>query len=384
MPMTLVAAEPKENPLMLRGAVALAALLLAALVVFGVGMLVAGTAPAAPKSPFGVGIREAAQGGSDIGRWLLMQQEWFYRQMADALKGASEHGCFALGMVFLAFAYGVFHAGGPGHGKAVISAYLIANESALWRGVALSTVAALLQGLVAVAIVLAAHFLLRATAIGMTQLADRVELVSFAAIMLYGLVLTWRKAAPLAARLAQEGWQAQARAHAHADALGHDHDHHRHDHHGHDHHGHHHHDHAHHDHGHHHHGQAHDGHECCDHHVPVEFVQSQSFRWRDAVPVVIAAGSRPCSGAIIILVFALSQNLIWAGLAAVFAMAIGVAITVGVLAILSVYAKWLAQRFVGSEGRFAGIGAAIELFAAAFVAMLGLGLMSGLAMISAG
>ena len=118
--------------------------------------------------------------------------------------------------------------------------------------------------------------------------------------------------------------------------------------------------------------------------MPVEFVQSQSFRWRDAVPVVIAAGSRPCSGAIIILVFALSQNLIWAGLAAVFAMAIGVAITVGVLAILSVYAKWLAQRFVGSEGRFAGIGTAIELFAAAFVAMLGLGLMSGLAMISAG
>ncbi|SEC93166.1 ABC-type nickel/cobalt efflux system, permease component RcnA [Rhizobiales bacterium GAS188] len=377
--MTLVAAEPKDNPVMLRCAVALVALLLAALVVFGVGMLVAGTAPAAPKSPFGVGIREAAQGGSDIGRWLLAQQEWFYRQMADTLKGASDHNGFALGMVLLAFGYGIFHAGGPGHGKAVISAYLIANERALWRGVALSTAAALLQALVAIAIVFVAHFALRATAIGMTQLANRVELVSFAAIALYGLVLTWRKAAPLAARLTHEpragaltGISASARLAPHEHV--HDYDHHHDDHAGHDH-GHEHHAHA--------ESHAHD-HDCCDHHVPVEFVQSPSFRWRDAVPVVIAAGSRPCSGAIIILVFALSQGLVAAGLAAVFAMAIGVAITVGALAILSVFAKRLAQRFAGTEGRFAFVGTGIELFAAAFVAMLGLGLMSGLAMISAG
>jgi nickel/cobalt transporter (NicO) family protein len=373
LPMTLVAAEPKDNPVMLRCAVALVALLLAALVVFGVGMLVAGTAPAAPKSPFGVGIREAAQGGSDFGRWLLVQQEWFYRQMADALKGASDHNGFAFGMVLLAFGYGIFHAGGPGHGKAVISAYLIANERALFRGVVLSTAAALLQALVAIAIVFVAHFILRATAIGMTQLADRVELVSFAAIMLYGLVLTWRKAAPLAARLAHEpSPEGIARAHE-ADAS-------------------HAHDHAAHEHHHHalgetephsHDGHAHDGHDC-DHHVPVEFVQSPAFRWRDAVPVVIAAGSRPCSGAIIILVFALAQGLVLAGLAAVFAMALGVAITVGALAILSVFAKRLAQRFAGGESRFAVAGAGIELFAAAFVAMLGFGLMSGLAMISAG
>ena len=118
--------------------------------------------------------------------------------------------------------------------------------------------------------------------------------------------------------------------------------------------------------------------------MPVEFVQSQDFRWRDAVPVVLAAGSRPCSGAIIILVFALSQGMLAAGLTAVFAMGAGVAITVSALAILSVFAKRLAQRFVGNEGHFALAGAAIELFAAAFVAMLGFGLMSGLAMISAG
>ena len=111
---------------------------------------------------------------------------------------------------------------------------------------------------------------------------------------------------------------------------------------------------------------------------------ADNFRWRDALPVVVAAGSRPCSGAIIILVFALSQGLAAAGLVAVFAMAIGVAITVGALAILSVFAKRIAQRVAGSETRFKLVGSVIELMAAALVATFGFGLMTGVAMIGAG
>jgi nickel/cobalt exporter len=369
--MTLVAAAPKDNRLPLRAGVALAALAVAAILVFGLGALLAGALPSAPKHPFGVGIHEAAQGGSGFGRWLLAQQEWFYLQMADALKSARDHHGFALGMILLAFGYGVFHAGGPGHGKAVISAYLIANEQALWRGVVLSTASALLQALVAIAIVLGATLILRTTAPGMTRLTNYVEIASFAAIALFGLVLTWRKAMPVAARLAQEPRDAKSEASGQHEPHDHDGDH------GHDH-GHHH------DHGLLHSHDDHEGHEGCDHHVPLELVQSQSFRWRDALPVVVAAGSRPCSGAIIVLVFALSQGLTGAGLTAVFAMAAGVAITVSALAILSVFARRAAQRFAGEEGRYALAGATIELMAAAFVATIGFGLMSGLAMIGAG
>jgi ABC-type nickel/cobalt efflux system permease component RcnA len=359
----------------LRIVVSLAALAVAALIVLGLGALLAGATPAAPKHPFGVGIREAAQSGSGFGHWLLTQQEWFYRQMADALKAArGQHG-FALGMILLAFAYGVFHAGGPGHGKAVISAYLIANERALRRGIVLSAAAALLQALVAIAIVLLATFILRATALQMTQLTSRVEIASFAAIMLFGLVLTWRKAAPVALRLAGLGSEeadplpesrASGSGHqVHGPDQAHDHQH------GQDH------DHA--DHGH-----DHDDHAGCNHHVPVQIVAAESFRWKDAVPVVVAAGSRPCSGAIIVLVFALSQGLAAAGLVAVFAMAAGVAITVGALAVLSVFAKRVAQGFAGGEARFKLVGSVIELLAASLVATFGFGLMTGVAMIGAG
>ncbi|MBV9754519.1 MAG: nickel transporter [Hyphomicrobiales bacterium] len=366
--MTLVVAAPQEQRGLLRVALALLALLVAALVVFGLGALIAGAVPVAPKNPFGVGIHEAAQSGAGLGGWILAEQEWFYRQLETALKPGPERSGFASGMILLAFAYGVFHGGGPGHGKAVISAYLIANERALRRGILLSCAAALLQALVAIGIVLTAALVLHATSIGMTQLADHVELISFAAISLFGLALTWRKAAPLAALVASE--RMRNRHHGHA----HDHDHDRdHDHaHGHDH--------EHefapgHDHPHPLHSGAYDAHDGCSHHVPLEFVQARSFRWRDAASVVLAAGSRPCSGAIIILVFALSQGILGAGIAAVIAMAIGVAITVSTLAILSVFAKRAAQFFAGGEERYVLAGAALELLAAAFVALLGLGLL---------
>jgi nickel/cobalt transporter (NicO) family protein len=387
--MTLVAAAPRDNRLLLRVAVAFAALLLAAIAVFALGALLGGATPAAPKNPFGVGIREGAIGSSNVARWLVAQQDWFNRRMLDGLKAARDHNGFALGMILLAFGYGVFHAGGPGHGKAVISAYLITNEQALWRGIVLSMASALLQGLVAIAIVLGAALLLRATALGMTRLANQVETVSFAVIALFGLTLTWRKAGPVAAQLArfqtrtagpprtvveprssQRGDNGQAyHAHthdveaehpaAHPTNCAHHHEHprtHVHD---------------------------HDGHEHCGHHVPVEFVQSREFRWRDATPVVFAAGLRPCSGAILVLVFALSQGLLTAGLVAVLAMATGVAITVSALAMLSVFARRMARRLAGGEARFAFPGAVIELLVAAFVATLGLGLLNGLAMVGA-
>ena len=361
--MTLVATAPKEHRVLLRVGLALLALLVAALVVFGLGALLAGAVPAAPKNPFGVGIREAAQSGSGLGGWILAEQEWFYRQLESALKPGPEHPGIAFGMILLAFAYGVFHAGGPGHGKAVISAYLIANEQALKRGILLSSAAALLQALVAMGIVLTAALILHATAIGMTRLADHVEVISFIAIALFGLVLTWRKAAPVVAFVAVERqaidrpyFHTHGHAHAHPHAHAHAHPALGHPVHGHPVHG-------------------HDAHDGCSHHVPADLVQSQSFRWRDAGPVVLAAGSRPCSGAIIILVFALSQGILGSGIAAVFAMAAGVAITVSALAILSVFAKQAAQRFAGGEGRYAVVGVALELLAAAFVAMLGLGLL---------
>ncbi len=93
----------------------------------------------------------------------------------------------------ISFAYGVFHAAGPGHGKAVISSYLVANDETWRRGIALSFASAILQAFTAIAIVGIAAVLLGATAHVMGNAVRVIEIVSYALIVLIGLRLLWVK-----------------------------------------------------------------------------------------------------------------------------------------------------------------------------------------------
>ena len=86
------------------------------------------------------------------------------------------------------------------------------------------------------------------------------------------------------------------------------------------------------------------GPDCGHVHAPDPRTLGDDFSWRDATLTVLAAGSRPCSGAILVLVFGLAQGMFGAGIAAVAAMSLGTAITTGALASLAVLAKGLALR----------------------------------------
>jgi len=54
--------------------------------------------------------------------------------MTASVKALHSDGSAVWGLFGLSFAYGVFHAAGPGHGKALIASYMLANERALRRG----------------------------------------------------------------------------------------------------------------------------------------------------------------------------------------------------------------------------------------------------------
>src|SRR5436853_5418076 len=99
--------------------------------------------------------------------WIFAKQAEFYRQFSTLIRAAKADGSAAWSLFALAFLYGVFHAAGPGHGKAVISSYMVANEETWRRGVVLSFASALLQALVAVVLVGIAAVLLNATAASM-------------------------------------------------------------------------------------------------------------------------------------------------------------------------------------------------------------------------
>ncbi len=93
---------------------------------------------------------------------------------------------------------------------------------------------------------------------------------------------------------------------------------------------------------------------------------------------ILTVGIRPCSGAILVLVFALAQGLFWAGVAATLLMGLGTAITVSAIAIIAVSAKGLAARMAaGRDGGGAILLRGIEFGAAALVLLFGVGLLLG-------
>jgi ABC-type nickel/cobalt efflux system permease component RcnA len=323
------------------------------------------------KSPFGVGISEG--GGPPtgiIGLIMALQDQFSHAMIAglSALRGDNE----ALWpLVGIGFAYGVFHAAGPGHGKAIIATYAFSRERALGRTLAMAAAAALLQGLVAIALVGGLALVLHATATTLRQTASDVEIVSFALMALYGAVLLWRKTGPLAKAFVTRPASDHAH-HDHAHDHDHDHDHHHH-HHDHDHdHGSHGGAHAHQSHAHEHDAHEHDAH-CGHTHAPVV---PDHAGLREMAAAVFAAGIRPCSGSILMLVFAFSQGLIGAGLAAALAIAAGTGLTTSLLATFSILARSAAQKLAtrASNQSAALLITSLETLAAAFVAALGLGL----------
>jgi nickel/cobalt exporter len=339
------------------------------------------------QNPFG-GPRPSAepQVGGIVG-WLLTKQSEFYREISATIRAAKSDGSAVWTLLAISFAYGIFHAAGPGHGKAVISSYLVANQETARRGIVLSFASALMQSLVAVVIVAICAWLLNATAKTMCGAEKIIEIASYALIAAFGARLVWTKGGGFF-RALQRPLLAPAMAlapAAPADHAGHGHDHHHHDHsHAHAqihvHVAHHDHEHRHDDHGHDHdddHGHVHDEH-CGHSHGPMPSELAGPGGWRRGFGAIFAVGIRPCSGAILVLVFALAQGLFWAGIAATFVMGLGTAITVAAIAVIAVSAKDLARRLsAGREGGGALVMRGLEFGAAGLVLLFGVGLLLG-------
>ena len=312
------------------------------------------------QSSLGIGASEAVLPStgllSGVFNWINAQQQSFYRALSGAMRSMRDGGGGAWLLVVVSFAYGVFHAAGPGHGKAVISSYMLANEVTLRRGVLLSFISAILQAVSAIVLMGAVFLLLRGTSVSMTNATRFLEIASYALVTAFGAWLLWKKAAPAARRLFA-GAPAHSLSSAQAPAFSHGHDHH---------------------HEHHHHHHEH-GEDCgCGHaHAPdPALISGERFDWRTAWAAIVAVGLRPCTGALIVLSFAFLNGLWAAGVLSVLAMAVGTAITVSTLAVLAVTAKNWAVALAGDGRAGNRIHAAIEIAGAAFVFLLGVALLS--------
>jgi nickel/cobalt transporter (NicO) family protein len=279
--------------------------------------------------------------------WVLDKQQGLQRLLAASVKSLKTDnplaGTFTL--AGLSFLYGILHAVGPGHGKTIISSYVVANEKTVRRGILISFIASAFQAFTAVALVGVLLIGLGASGLQVNAWSSQLESVSYALIALVGLYLLWTQIVRLWRRRFGDDQAAEA---------GHGHGEHGRDHHHHDHHDHHHHHHA--------------GGEACDHIVDARQLAGP-MSWRKVIAVVFSVGIRPCTGAILVLVFALTQGLFWAGVAATFAMAFGTAITVAALATLALGSRELALKLGGANAAWANavwttcaIGGAVIIF----------------------
>lgn len=316
---------------------------LVVLVIAGHGADAQGFAPVR-KMPFGIGGSEGAASppGNALVAWLLAKQSAFYMEINAAVRRAKTDGTAVFGLIGISFLYGIFHAAGPGHGKAVIASYMVANEQALKRGVLIAFLAAALQGCIAIAVIGVIALLLHGTAQQMTAAGGVIELVSYAAIALFGLALVIRKGRALLACFARTPATLSAASVARTAAP-----------------------------------HIHDA-ECGHLHMPDAARLSRPLPARELAATVFAAGLRPCTGAILVLVYALSQGIFYAGIGAVAAMSFGTAVTTSGLAALAVFAKLAALRFASGASRSGEIAVrGLEFAAALLVTLLGTGLLFG-------
>jgi nickel/cobalt exporter len=287
-------------------------------------VIAAGPVLAASGSPFGVGRPEAAiPAATGFGGWVIAQQSAFYHQLSAAVRASATSSHALLGLMGIGLAYGAFHAAGPGHGKALISAYLFASGDGIRRGLVLSAASALLQALAAIALVAVLGLALRTTAQAMDGVALTLERISYALIAAVGAAIAWRKGRELLAM------RRGATAHVHSAG--------------------------------------------CNHAIAPGRGTNRS-----ALGTVLAVGIRPCTGAIIVLVFALAQGVFLAGVAATFAMAVGTAATVAAIAAIAVLAKGVAVRLAAPESvRALAVLKAIEAAAGAAIVFFGASLLVG-------
>ncbi|ABS63816.1 high-affinity nickel-transporter [Parvibaculum lavamentivorans DS-1] len=255
------------------------------------------------------GEQAAASPGTGIfsgaAHYIMTMQQEYYRAMAAALRAVNLQQSFTAvwGLVSISFLYGIFHAAGPGHGKVIVSSYILADEREVKRGILIAFLSALAQAATAILAVGILAVILGFSHRATTDMVPLIERASFALIAGVGAWLLWR---------AFRGENHHEHGHVHHD---HDHDTHEHDH-------------------------AHIP-------TPADIRAAKRKGVRGMAAMILSVGLRPCTGAILVLLFAVTQGAFSIGVMSAIVMSVGTAITVSALALMTVFSKRLALRFAG-------------------------------------
>jgi nickel/cobalt transporter (NicO) family protein len=280
-----------------------------------------------PESPAVAPHIERAQGPvAVVGRALLTFQREANRMIAQhmrAIRDGETSTPLMIG-VLLAFAYGVLHALGPGHGKVIVVSYFLSRDALIMRGFLMGLQIAAFHVLSAAVVVALADLVLRQAFGSAPAEVAGVHLASYGLIALIGVGMTGQ--ALRRSYLRRQGIEVSDACcdHGHASAL------------------------------------AHHGH-------------TGTGRRVEQGALSLGVGLVPCTGAVLILLYALANDILFAGVLLVVAIAAGMALTMGALGILSVVARRaVARRVEGAgHGNRWGLTAASDYGGALLITLIG-------------
>ena len=253
--------------------------------------------------------------------WLQRMQNkvslTFTKTMTD-IKDRRTSGALLAGLL-VAFIYGVLHTLGPGHGKAVVISYFVGEKGSLWRGARMGGQIALFHVLSAIVVVLITDFAVR-QATGKAPSDYRVvRLISYASIAAIGI---WM--------LTKAIRSARANSHAH----------------------------SHHDH--------HDHHEGCGcEHLAQPVKGVSGF-------LSLAVGAVPCTGALLVLLFGLANDLMWPAIVMVISISAGMALALAAVGVAAILGRRFVDKRIGEDaGRQHRLASGLRIASATAVLSIG-------------
>ncbi len=257
--------------------------------------------------------------------WARDKQQAFSGTMRAALNTLKTDGSTTAAWTLLSFglAYGIFHAAGPGHGKVVISSWLLATENDLKRGLLVAFLSSMFQALTAILLVSGLFLIVASVGSVVRDVVGYMEQASYAMICALGLYLIytatrgWFKKRAVIAQTTSTPFNFEIvtpdnhQVHVHDEHCGHN-------------------------------------------HAPEPKDLRGDWSLKKALSLSLAIGLRPCTGAIAVLLAANTIGLYWAGIASTLAMGFGVFLTVSVIATITVYGKDFALKLAARDNQRLG------------------------------
>ena len=240
---------------------------------------------------------------------VILWQKAFNLQLSSSLNQLSQqHQEAGITLILISFFYGIFHAIGPGHGKFILTSYLALEQSKLKQAVKISLASSIVQGIVAILLVsiIIVAFTLSRTYFNLTlKWVERGSFMLMILLGVYWIYQAWQGIRPPKLQIRKISLMQMPQEktplvshHIHHEHCG-----------------------------------------CGHQHLPSSVQMNQSTGWKSQLFLILSIGSRPCSGAILVLFLSYTLNIYLWGILATLMMALGTGITLTIFALIVIFAR---------------------------------------------